>query len=233
MNLKHNGQTKVCNLCLESDHIRRNCPNYKCKVCDVQGHREANCPKVRCFKCQELGHKSFNCPETFEEYRHDNTDAGSTLDTHENETQYQSEGLVTGSVEQDDHAIQEANEVRAQKSEQNTDSTAKKNNNANSRHPSNPNQESKKTHQQQRTEQKTTLPTQKVVEQRRTQPETGSQRMEGASTQRGNIQPHKRQISLDEDGFQTIRLKKKTFIPNLSRARNVRTKDSSAEPMQR
>lgn len=60
--LKHNGQTKVCNLCLGEDHIMRSCPQYTCKECQLQGHTEAYCPKVKCFKCQDYGHKSFTCP---------------------------------------------------------------------------------------------------------------------------------------------------------------------------
>ncbi|KAJ8027697.1 hypothetical protein HOLleu_29723 [Holothuria leucospilota] len=66
LRLKHNGQQKVCNLCLEQDHIMKNCPEYNCRECGQQGHSEARCPEVKCFKCNNLGHKSFNCPEADE-----------------------------------------------------------------------------------------------------------------------------------------------------------------------
>lgn len=63
LRLKHNGQEKVCNLCLSDDHIMKNCPLYKCKECDTQGHSESHCPTVLCYACKKHGHKSFACPE--------------------------------------------------------------------------------------------------------------------------------------------------------------------------
>ncbi|KAJ8023404.1 hypothetical protein HOLleu_35844 [Holothuria leucospilota] len=61
LRVKHNGQTRVCNLCLEDNHLMRECAQYVCKECKVQGHSESKCPKVKCYRCQGLGHKSFNC----------------------------------------------------------------------------------------------------------------------------------------------------------------------------
>lgn len=61
LRLKHNGQTRVCNLCLGENHLMRECAQYVCKECNQQGHSENKCPKVKCYKCQGRGHKSFHC----------------------------------------------------------------------------------------------------------------------------------------------------------------------------
>lgn len=64
LRLKHNGQSRVCNICLSSDHIMRECKQYTCKECGMQGHSESKCPRVKCYRCQQFGHKSFDCPTT-------------------------------------------------------------------------------------------------------------------------------------------------------------------------
>ena len=63
MRLKHNGQIKVCNRCLSTDHIMKDCPQYTCRGCGEQGHSESRCPEVKCFRCNQFGHKSFLCNE--------------------------------------------------------------------------------------------------------------------------------------------------------------------------
>ena len=61
--LKHNGQLRVCNLCLAEDHIMRECPKFQCRECGVQGHTAFRCPQVKCFRCGKNGHKSYHCEE--------------------------------------------------------------------------------------------------------------------------------------------------------------------------
>ena len=61
LRLKHNGQSRVCNICLSSEHIMRECDKYTCKECGMQGHSENKCPAVKCYRCQQFGHKSFDC----------------------------------------------------------------------------------------------------------------------------------------------------------------------------
>ena len=63
LKLMHNGQFRVCNLCLADDHLMRQCPNYKCRICEQQGHTASRCPVVQCYKCGKKGHKSFHCEE--------------------------------------------------------------------------------------------------------------------------------------------------------------------------
>ncbi|PIK39667.1 putative zinc finger CCHC domain-containing protein 10-like [Apostichopus japonicus] len=86
MRLKHNGQSKVCNLCLGNDHIMRNCPKYLCKICNRQGHTESHCPNVECFNCHEMGHKSYNCPQNNENAQDENNDMNPSNTKDEEET---------------------------------------------------------------------------------------------------------------------------------------------------
>ena len=46
LQIKHNGQTKVCNFCLSEDHLMRSCPR-----------------RLRCFKCGLIGHLRHDCPD--------------------------------------------------------------------------------------------------------------------------------------------------------------------------
>lgn len=63
LRLKHNGQSRVCNLCLSDDHIMRECPQYTCRECGQQGHSRNRCPEILCYKCNKLGHTSYHCDE--------------------------------------------------------------------------------------------------------------------------------------------------------------------------
>ena len=63
LKLMHNGQFRVCNLCLADNHLMRQCPSYRCRNCDQQGHTASRCPDVQCYRCGKRGHKSFHCGE--------------------------------------------------------------------------------------------------------------------------------------------------------------------------
>ena len=43
--IKHNGQLKVCNYCLSEEHLMRSCPDRrKCYNCNLPGHITRECP---------------------------------------------------------------------------------------------------------------------------------------------------------------------------------------------
>ena len=63
MRLLHNGQLRVCNLCLSEDHLMKECQYYRCRLCDEQGHTYNRCPNITCYNCGKAGHKSFQCEE--------------------------------------------------------------------------------------------------------------------------------------------------------------------------
>lgn len=210
MRLKHNGQTRVCNLCLENDHIMRNCPKYVCRECNSQGHWEAKCPQVRCFKCNDLGHKSFNCPQAGD----DNNDHHGNGDpaTGRNTISPPKHANVQHTDQPKDEAMDQLSQTKGSAIE--TNETKKKQN------------ENIKTTQ--RDEQRPTKPTQEDTE--NTKATRGNKATE-ATNSTGNKttseepttelpQQLKRQMSYDEGEFRTVRLKKKSFIPNLRKARN-------------
>ncbi|PIK47346.1 putative zinc finger CCHC domain-containing protein 10-like [Apostichopus japonicus] len=95
LRLKHNGQLRVCNLCLSEFHILRDCSHYCYRSCGQQGHTARRCPTIRCYKCNKDGHKSFQCPENRKE---DNvTVAGNPNKDEQNkdEMQQQASPIVT------------------------------------------------------------------------------------------------------------------------------------------
>lgn len=46
LKVKHDRQSKVCNLCLGADHLYRECPQFICRHCHVQGQVRQRCPKL-------------------------------------------------------------------------------------------------------------------------------------------------------------------------------------------
>ena len=183
MKLKHNGQVKVCNQCLGSDHIMRNCPKYACRACSKLGHREANCPTVRCFNCGQLGHKSFNCPDTVAANPNHQADGGVTR--------------------QPDAVASEQMEPMKQ-------------NEKNRSEPVKP-------------------PVQRRQQKKDEPPVVNASGKKRENNERDRIQdshePSKRQISVDEEGFTTIRHSKKTKnTPNQNITNDSKSESMNSEP---
>lgn len=126
LRLKHNGQLRVCNLCLAEDHIMRDCPHYCCRSCGQQGHTASRCPTIRCYKCNKDGHKSFQCPENRKE---DNVTVAGNPDKNElskDEIQQEASPIVTKiPAETSSELNQEANAAKEKDATKTTEDKTK------------------------------------------------------------------------------------------------------------
>ena len=65
---------KVCWLCGEVGHLRKNCRNELCFNCSEPGHQAKKCPKPRCRvddtcnRCHAYGHFESFCPDRWRQY---------------------------------------------------------------------------------------------------------------------------------------------------------------------
>lgn len=50
----HNRQVKTCRLCMNPEHVMRDCPKFQCYKCEQQGHFARDCKVVKCPDCQEI-----------------------------------------------------------------------------------------------------------------------------------------------------------------------------------
>ena len=73
--IKHNGQHKVCNLCLSDEHLMRSCPTRR--------------PPGRCFTCGIAGHYARECPDNRSE---DDDEEYDTSGDHETEDSNSDDG---------------------------------------------------------------------------------------------------------------------------------------------
>jgi hypothetical protein len=62
--------TKVtikCKFCENTDHLSKNCPNFKdfcddlCIICLGPNHKISECPLRKCLKCNQIGHSAKTC----------------------------------------------------------------------------------------------------------------------------------------------------------------------------
>ena len=93
--LIHTNQNKVCNNCLDEDHLVYNCPKYQCKKCNQFGHIERVCENFVCYQCGQVGHRRADCPTLHAEQQNTNNgilehESDSECDDNEmeNETDY-------------------------------------------------------------------------------------------------------------------------------------------------
>ncbi len=50
----HDGQVKLCRMCLQPGHIFKDCPNFTCFECFEQGHFAKNCKAEKCPDCKKV-----------------------------------------------------------------------------------------------------------------------------------------------------------------------------------
>ncbi|KAL0151792.1 hypothetical protein M9458_052943 [Cirrhinus mrigala] len=50
----HNRQVKTCRLCMNPEHILKDCPEFRCYKCEQQGHFARDCREVKCPDCLEF-----------------------------------------------------------------------------------------------------------------------------------------------------------------------------------
>lgn len=170
-----------------------------------------------CFNCQGLGHKSFNCPERTEvddEYNSDETDERvnpkTTADRSEHTIEHDQANTDLNRMDPPQNIQQKTSSM--EHSRANTDKQQEP-------------KTGKKTWQK---EQKAATPTQRISGSRQNA-EVSVTNQTNKTTE--NPQPPKRQMSsCDAEQFMTVKYKKKTLIPNLSRARNFKPGETKVTP---
>lgn len=50
----HDGQEKLCRMCMQPGHIFRDCPDFKCFECCEQGHFAKDCKADKCPDCRKV-----------------------------------------------------------------------------------------------------------------------------------------------------------------------------------
>lgn len=53
----HSHQVKTCRLCMSSEHLLKECPEFKCYKCEELGHFARQCRAVRCPDCNDFINK--------------------------------------------------------------------------------------------------------------------------------------------------------------------------------
>ncbi|PVU94424.1 hypothetical protein BB561_002552 [Smittium simulii] len=61
---------KLCLICGQTGHIKKDCPNRQCVICGLSGHKPSECKNQAtiCHNCNQRGHISANCPNPNERY---------------------------------------------------------------------------------------------------------------------------------------------------------------------
>ncbi len=71
----HDGQEKLCRMCMQPGHILRDCPDFKCFECYEQGHFAKDCKADRCPDCKKAFMRC-DCESEHEEEINDETENG-------------------------------------------------------------------------------------------------------------------------------------------------------------
>ncbi|MGL5643254.1 MAG: hypothetical protein ACRCW3_00535, partial [Metamycoplasmataceae bacterium] len=64
----HDGQIKLCRMCLQPGHILKDCPDFKCFKCAGQGHFAKDCRTNKCLDCNKVLSKC-DCETEREEHQ--------------------------------------------------------------------------------------------------------------------------------------------------------------------
>ncbi|XDV21821.1 hypothetical protein PO909_026841 [Leuciscus waleckii] len=73
--LIHDGQEKLCRMCMQPGHIIRDCPDFKCFECYEQGHFAKDCKADKCPDCKKAFMRC-DCESEHEEVINDETENG-------------------------------------------------------------------------------------------------------------------------------------------------------------
>ena len=72
----HDGQIKLCRMCMQPGHIFKDCPDFKCFECAEQGHFARECKAEKCLDCNKVFMKCDCESESEEDQSFDETEAG-------------------------------------------------------------------------------------------------------------------------------------------------------------
>lgn len=94
----HDGQIKLCRMCMQPGHIFKDCPDFKCFDCAEQGHFARDCKADKCLDCNKVFMKCV-C-ETESEADKSNEEAetvnvGSHLSDFEQNTRKERNGVIS------------------------------------------------------------------------------------------------------------------------------------------
>lgn len=93
----HDGQEKLCRMCMQPGHIFRDCPDFKCFECFEQGHFAKDCKADKCLDCGKVFMRC-DCESEHEEEINDETENGEPEENMESMDIVINEGEEDGSL---------------------------------------------------------------------------------------------------------------------------------------
>jgi len=119
----HDGQIKLCRMCMQPGHVFKDCPDFKCYECAEQGHFAKDCKAEKCLDCNNVLMKC-EC-ETENEYQHfEVTERGNEVSPQnevEQNMRKEKDGLISKDCskepKQKNEAVEEADDGRKEEEE--------------------------------------------------------------------------------------------------------------------